>query len=255
MKKLLLALAVMICFVACDPDEFDNFGLDPATDFSELMQPGNPNKFYSFASLQGDKDFGLHLIDPLAYPTYEEYHKVPGYSDKRYVIAIHDYNPGSSMLLFNGPHARVIDKLAEEYKNQGIEFAIIFYQTDLCSTNDCCTPTDKMSWVNELKNVKLYRAVSCTPNKDKQEYYYETTGVIAAALQRRKNYPTPLHFPHTFYVAHDKVYDYGEPRISSLYYNEAGEMHYPTTADLEADFSNTIHKNFQQFMSDADREK
>ena len=250
-KKIFFLVLVAICFVACDVDELDNLGLDPATDFSELMEPGNPNRFYTFASLEGDKDFGLHLIDPLDYPNYEEYHKVPGYSDKRYVIAIHDYNPGSSMLLFNGPHARVIDKLAEEYKNYGIEFAIIFYQTNLCSTNDCCTPADKMSWVNELKNVKLYRATPCSADKK----YYETTGVIAAALQRRKNYSTPLHFPHTFYVAHDKVYDYGEPRISNLYYNKAGEIYYPTVADLENDFSKTIHKNFLQFMNDADKEK
>ena len=154
---------------------------------------------------------------------------------------------------FDAAHAHALDKLAEQY--QGLEFAIIFIQTDICSLEDVATPEDKMSWVKELKHIKLYRSVAYTPTLDdpNNKHYFQSAGVLAASMQRLKPYATPLHLPHTFFIAHDKVYDYSEPRISSFIRYPDGSW-YPGVEELTEDFYKTFSKNLEQFLIDADNE-
>ena len=252
MKKYLLLLIALLPLCGCEPEDFIG---DPDTANTRAMfESNNPNRFFSFPSLTGGEGLGVHLIDPLDYKTYEEYHQQPGVSDRRLVVAIHNYDPQVYMHWFDGAHARALDRIAEQYKDQ-LEFAIIFVQTDVCSLDDVSTPENRMSWVRELKNIKLYGSLSCEPdNTDpNKKHYYQTSGVIAGAMQRRKPYTTPLHFPHTFFIAHDKVYDYSEPRISEFEIYTPEEI-VPGPEVLEEDFYKTISKNIKQFIEDADNE-
>jgi len=232
MKKILILFMVAVAFFACKPE-------DPLDGFMPGMEPGNPNLFFRFKALDGGEDFGVHLIVPYLYfnspERREEYYKIEGYSKRRIVIAFTEYK---NLNNYNEAHARALDKIAEEYKGSGLEFAIIF--TDQKLTEDSLrNPPAEMAWVQDIHNIRLFY----DPYPDPSGLTIDKVG-SAALLQPSTQFPTNWMRPYTYYMAHDKIYSYPEKRYTTggVSEKESEELYYEQ-----------MSQNIQTFIADANK--
>ena len=108
-------------------------------------EPGNPYPLYVFPALRsGAPDFALHLTNPGAFKSREEFDKAPGHSNRLIVAAVY-----STTCENCAEHAVYFERLAKQFQATELEFAILFADNDR-------EAVARLDYVQKLQDVKVY---------------------------------------------------------------------------------------------------